>query len=83
MSFFQIWRVNTLHNVLWVQGPAVPGGVGSYVYIYDSILPHRKPTSKRHPPFPTFFQDEQDIEEELYDNELHSFNLPSIQFAEK
>ncbi|XP_050711171.1 39S ribosomal protein L3, mitochondrial-like isoform X1 [Eriocheir sinensis] len=79
----KIWRVNTLHNVLWVQGPAVPGGVGSYVYIYDSILPHRQPTSENHPPFPTFFQDEEDIEEELYDEELHAFNQPSIQFAEK
>ncbi|KAG0721518.1 39S ribosomal protein L3, mitochondrial [Chionoecetes opilio] len=79
----KVWRVNTQHNVLWVNGPAVPGGVGSYVYIYDSLLPHRKHTEENHPPFPTFFQDEEDIEEELYDEQLHAFHLPSIQFAEK
>lgn len=72
-----------MHNVLWVQGPAVPGSVGAYVYIYDTRLVLRRPSLENHPPFPTFFQDEEDIEEELYDEELHVFNQPSIQFAEK
>lgn len=81
----KVWRVNTVHNVLWVQGPAVPGGVGSYVYIYDSILPHSRMSESQdnHPPFPTFFQDEEEIEEELYDEQLHAFHRPSIQFTEK
>lgn len=32
----KIWRINTKHNVIWVQGPAVPGPSQSWVYIFDS-----------------------------------------------
>lgn len=78
----KVWRINTVHNVLWVQGPAIPGPTGAYVYIYDSLLPHRKHTAESHPPFPTFFQDEQETDEELYDKNLHIFSQPSISFVE-
>ncbi|KAK8741075.1 hypothetical protein OTU49_002481, partial [Cherax quadricarinatus] len=74
----KIWRINTHHNVLWVQGPAVPGSTGSYVYIYDSLISSRKHTAENPPPFPTSFQDEQEVEEELYDQDLHVFSHPSI-----
>ncbi|XP_064103899.1 large ribosomal subunit protein uL3m-like isoform X1 [Macrobrachium nipponense] len=79
----KIWRINTRHNVIWVSGPAVPGSVGSYVNIYDCSLPTRKINAENHPPFPTFFQDEEDIEEELYDADLHVFSDKSVTFAEK
>uniref|UniRef100_A0A0P4WFZ9 Large ribosomal subunit protein uL3m n=1 Tax=Scylla olivacea TaxID=85551 RepID=A0A0P4WFZ9_SCYOL len=79
----KVWRINTQHNVIWVHGPAVPGGVGSYVYIYDSVLPDHRHTQENHPPFPTCFQDEEEVEEELYDKELHTFREPSVQFVEK
>lgn len=78
----KIWRINTHYNVLWVHGPAIPGPTGGYVYLYDSILPTRKYTSENHPPFPTYFQDEEDIEDDLYDEELHAFTEKSISFAE-
>ncbi|XP_042859738.1 39S ribosomal protein L3, mitochondrial-like [Penaeus japonicus] len=80
----KIWRINTHYNVLWVSGPAVPGPTGAYVYLYDSILPaHRLRQEQTPPPFPTLFQDEVDIEEELFDEDLHVFSQPSISFAEK
>ena len=75
--------MNTKYNVIWVHGPAVPGGVGSYVYIYDSVLPDHRATKDNHSPFPTCFQDEEELEEELFDDKLHVFHQPSIQFAEK
>lgn len=34
----KIWRINTKYNVIWVQGPAVPGANGSWVCIYDSSI---------------------------------------------
>lgn len=80
---FQVWRINTNSNVIWVHGPAIPGTTGAYVYMYDSLLPHHKHTAESHPPFPTFFQDENEIDEELYDEDLHIFSQPSISFAEK
>lgn len=79
----KVWRVNTHFNVLWVSGPAVPGSTGSYVYLYDSVLPTRKYNAENHPPFPTFFQDEEDIEDELFAEDLHVFSEKSITFAEK
>ncbi|XP_069194806.1 large ribosomal subunit protein uL3m isoform X2 [Procambarus clarkii] len=83
LKALKIWRINTHYNVMWVQGPAVPGATGSYVFIYDTIIPTRRHTTENPPPFPTFFQDEQEIEEELYDEMLHVFSQPSISFAEK
>lgn len=79
----QIWRVNTKYNVLWVHGPAIPGATGSYVIIYDSWLHHHRHTSDNPPHFPTFFQDEDDIDEELYHEDLHVFSTPSISFVGK
>ncbi|XP_042230659.1 39S ribosomal protein L3, mitochondrial-like isoform X2 [Homarus americanus] len=79
----KVWRINTHYNVLWVSGPAIPGSTGSYVYIYDSFLPTRKYTAENHPPFPTLFQDEQEIDEELYDPDLHVFSEPAISFADE
>ncbi|KAK7055018.1 54S ribosomal protein L3 [Halocaridina rubra] len=78
----KIWRINTHYNVIWVHGPAIPGLTGSYVYLYDSHLPMHKRSPDNPPPFPTFFQDEEDIEDELYDENLHVFSDKSIGFAE-
>lgn len=79
----KVWRVNTKHNVIWVSGPNVPGSTGSYVLIYDCSLPTRQVTEENHPHFPTFFQDEEeDLPENLYDEKLHDFSMPSISFAE-
>ncbi|KAK4321586.1 hypothetical protein Pmani_007611 [Petrolisthes manimaculis] len=80
----KIWRVNTKYNVMWVQGPAIPGATGSYVYVYDSWYHHCRHTPDNPPPFPTFFQDEEEgVEEEMYHPDLHVFSKPSIAFNEK
>lgn len=38
----QVLRTYLKYNVMWVQGSAVPGPTGGIVYLYDTILPHRK-----------------------------------------
>jgi len=79
----KVWRVNTKYNVMWVSGPNIPGSTGSYVIVYDTCLPTRKVTEENHPPFPTCFQDEEEnLPEEFYDDNLHAFSSPSIAYAE-
>lgn len=80
----KIWRINTKHNVIWVQGPAVPGWVHAYVYIFDSTLNYHQQTEDDHAPFPTYFPDDdkEQLPEELYDPELHVFSDPTITFEE-
>lgn len=34
----QILRMNTKYNVIWVQGPAIPGDTNSIVYVYDTSI---------------------------------------------
>lgn len=34
----KIWRINTKYNVIWVQGPAIPGEINSWVYITDTSI---------------------------------------------
>ncbi|XP_019721641.1 large ribosomal subunit protein uL3m [Hippocampus comes] len=65
----KIWRVNTKHNVLYVNG-SVPGHRNCLLKVRDSKLPKRSPTL-RSPPFPTFFMEEEgDIAEDLYDEDM-------------
>ncbi|XP_061616465.1 39S ribosomal protein L3, mitochondrial isoform X1 [Phyllopteryx taeniolatus] len=62
----KIWRVNTKHNVLYVNG-SVPGHRNCLLKVRDTNLPNRLPTL-RSPPFPTFFTEEEgDLDEDLYD----------------
>ena len=37
----KIWRINTKYNVIWVNGPAVPGECHNWVYIFDSVIPEK------------------------------------------
>ncbi|XP_023240348.1 39S ribosomal protein L3, mitochondrial-like [Centruroides sculpturatus] len=78
----KIWRINTVHNVIWVQGPAVPGSTHAFVYIFDSSVKDWCHTEESHPPFPTYFPDDakEPLPEELYDKELHNFSDPTITF---
>ncbi|XP_051927885.1 39S ribosomal protein L3, mitochondrial [Hippocampus zosterae] len=65
----KIWRVNTKHNVLYVNG-SVPGHRNCLLKVRDSKLPKRLPTLHS-PPFPTFFMEEEgDIAEDLYDEDM-------------
>ncbi|XP_075212615.1 mitochondrial ribosomal protein L3 [Lycorma delicatula] len=77
----KILRINTKYNVIWVKGNAVPGETNSVVYIYDTLLPLKKFTSKP-PGFPTHFpeEDNEPLPEELYDDSIHYFENPSITY---
>ncbi|CAG0886510.1 unnamed protein product [Darwinula stevensoni] len=77
----KIWRINTKYNVIWVQGPAVPGSTNSYVYIHDTLLSTKK--LEESPPFPTHHPhvDKEALPEDLYDEELHAFSDATILFT--
>ncbi|XP_066991756.1 large ribosomal subunit protein uL3m [Anabrus simplex] len=79
----KVLRVNTKYNVLWVKGQAIPGATNSIVYIYDTILPLRKPTEA--PYFPTFYPEdlEEPLPEDIYEPSVHSFAAPSIVYQEE
>lgn len=74
-----ILRINTKYNVLWVKGVAIPGGVNSLCYLYDSILPLRR--HKTAPPFPTYYETGEE-EEEIFHESIHHFKNPTITFTE-
>lgn len=70
----EVVRINMQHNVMWVTGHNIPGEINNIVYIYDTILPLKRPTQ---PPFPTNFDDvskERDVFAERY----HDFRNPTI-----
>lgn len=64
----KIWRVNTKNNIIYVNG-SVPGHRNCLVKIRDTTLPNRK-SSQLNPPFPTFFTEEEELAEDLYDEDL-------------
>ncbi|KAM9385251.1 large ribosomal subunit protein uL3m [Pholidichthys leucotaenia] len=73
----KIWRVNTKYNVLYVNG-SVPGHRNCLLKVKDSVLPTRKSTLLN-PPFPTYFTEEEaDLEEDLYDEDLFIHTEPSL-----
>lgn len=83
LAGLKIWRVNTKYNVLWVQGPAVPGHVHAYVNIYDTKIEKKRHSPENPPPFPTHYPDPANpLPEEMYDKDLHVFSEPSITFAD-
>lgn len=81
----QILRVNTKHNVIWVQSPNLPGETNNLLYMYDTVLNHKllKPEGK--PYFPTYLPDiaEDPLEEEYSVDDLHLFDSPSLAFEEE
>ena len=72
----KVWRINTRTNTMWVSGHAVPGDPNSLVYIYDTILPLKQPKTPPH--FPTFTGNEAELSEDIYDEQVHKFNEPTI-----
>ncbi|KAI3358525.1 hypothetical protein L3Q82_014936, partial [Scortum barcoo] len=73
----KIWRVNTKHNVLYVNG-SVPGHRNCLLKIRDTVLPNRSSTVLN-PPFPTYFTEEEgDLDEDLYDENLFIHTEPSL-----
>lgn len=78
----KIWRINTKYNVLYVSGQAIPGETNSIVYVFDTVLPLRKP---KHPlPFPTYLGlNDETPPEDIYDEEVHKFSDPTIVYNEQ
>ena len=80
----KIWRINTKYNVLYIQGPTIPGPTHCYVRITDSCLPvHADKINKdNHPPFPTFYASDlkEPLPEDLTDKDLHRMSEPTITF---
>lgn len=73
----KVWRVNTKYNVLYVHG-SVPGHKNCVLKIRDTVLPNRV-SSLLNPPFPTYFTEEDgDLEEDLYDDDLFVHTEPSL-----
>ncbi|XP_038067007.1 39S ribosomal protein L3, mitochondrial-like [Patiria miniata] len=75
----KVWRVDTKHNILYVAG-SVAGRKYGYIKVIDSVLPKNKKV-KAPPPFPTFYEDEE-LEEELYDDDMFNFSDASIEYPE-
>ncbi|CAK6949560.1 S ribosomal protein L3%2C mitochondrial [Scomber scombrus] len=73
----KIWRVNTTYNVLYVHG-SVPGHRNCLLKVRDTVMPTRSSTLLN-PPFPTYFTEEEvDLDEDLYDDDLFVHTEPSI-----
>ncbi|XP_061839246.1 large ribosomal subunit protein uL3m [Nerophis lumbriciformis] len=73
----KVWRVNTKHNVLYVNG-SVPGHRNCLLKVKDTSLPTKQSTV-HNPPFPTFFTEEEvDLDEDLYDDGMFVHTEPSL-----
>lgn len=80
----KIWRINTKYNVMWVTGTGIAGETNHPVYVFDTMLPTRKP--KTAPALPTVSEDAAaggivGQPENIWDDELHDFQDPTITFA--
>lgn len=79
----QILRINTKYNVIWVRGHNIPGEIGTYCHLYDTQLPLRR--HKTAPNFPTYLPTimEESLPEEMYADDVHRFEDPTIEFKEE
>ncbi|KAI1285457.1 39S ribosomal protein L3, mitochondrial [Halotydeus destructor] len=80
----KILRINYKYNVIYVQGPAVPGIIGSWVYIFDSKIFEKRHTADNPPLFPTHYADDSKGKEavEAYDKDVHRFDENTVVFVE-
>jgi large subunit ribosomal protein L3 len=82
---FQIVRINTKYNVIYVLGQSVPGGTNGVVYLHDTILPLKWHKDKGPANFPTFMPtqlDENGLPEDIFEDSIHQFAEPSITFVD-
>lgn len=80
---FQIVRINTRYNVIWVLGQASAGETNSLVQFYDTVVPTRTCKAlETTPHFPTYLPTSEDevLPEELFVDDLHNFNDPTIMY---
>ena len=82
----KVWRINNQYNVIYVNGPVIPGPNHCYVRITDTNLKAKIKSiaPNNHPPFPTFLIDEakEPLEEEVFDEQLHKFKDPTLKFED-
>ncbi|KAK7114161.1 large ribosomal subunit protein uL3m-like [Littorina saxatilis] len=80
----KIWRINTKYNVLYVQGPNIPGNTHGVVRIYDTILRYKRPAPDNHPPMPTWAEEDsqQGVELEYFDENLHVMSEASVSYSQ-
>ena len=77
--FFQLYRINTQYNVLYVSGQ-IPGEVGDFVKVQDSFSFKQK--FKSPPPFPTFIADAETVlAEDIYAEEIHPYTGESFSYT--
>lgn len=76
-----IWRINTKYNVMWVSSQNIPGETNSLVYVFDTLLPLRKPETA--PPFPTAIESEDPLIEDICHPDLHDWREPTITFEKE
>lgn len=72
----KIWRINTEHNVMWVNGVSIPGETNSIVYVFDTSLPIPRLTMS--PPMPTFVGESDHSVTDLWSDDCHNFKDPTI-----
>lgn len=78
---YQILRVNTKYNVIWVQGQNIPGETNTLLWIYDTLLPLRK--LKDPPQFPTYLPSpENTLPEDMWSDLVHQYGEPTIEYQE-
>ena len=74
LFFKKVLRVNTKHNILYLNGH-IHGRVFGFVKVKDSLI---HPLQEA-PPFPTSSLEEE-LEEDLFDESIHRFSDPSIEY---
>lgn len=72
----KIVRINYENNVIFVHGRSIPGEINNVIYIYDTMLSHRRKTIK--PPVPTSLSEIK--EANVYAEGYHDIQSPTIKF---
>lgn len=75
----EIVRINTEHNVMWVTGHNIPGEMNNIVYIFDTMLPLKRPLIK--PPYPTNLNEVKPGDN--FAERYHDFRKPTIFYEEE
>lgn len=70
----EVVRINTEHNVMWVTGHNIPGEMNNIVYIFDTMLPLKRPLIQ--PPYPTNLNEVQ--QGDIFAERYHDFRKPTI-----
>ncbi|XP_058791599.1 large ribosomal subunit protein uL3m [Phymastichus coffea] len=81
----RILRINTKYNVIWLLGQNTAGEVGALVTMFDTLLPLKSLKATQVTPyFPTYFPNiHEELPEELFVDDLHNYEDPTIMFKEE